>query len=917
MYNYYLFQFIGLHLTFVSTQTLYNHYQIVCNDSASNSNTSPSSSLQLMTQEGDHCLEITQGQTYHLLFENDPEDVTTFVASEFDEDIKNGNYLNMIPEPSKGDIRTIYPASNSDEVLAPPGGVTKPVPPSTPAESIVPDVSEGSNTAAIAGGVSIAVLVAAVGLFVARRRMIALEQELKDDGLESLDDDNKRSNAWSSDDDSSSSGSSSSSSSSGSSSGSESSDSTSGSSSSYYSNSGSTSGYGTSNTKDGNAPISVSASDTDSYASQSNEQSRKVRRAAANAKILNSTNVQVHDSGDSESSVDEASLVEEAALEDIDSDSDHDSHHSDDDHHEYEMNIDLTDADGLEIPHMGRRSKESSDADDSSAGSSGWNSSDGDSSSTNTESVESFDANLVDTGSSAISKNNSSETDEMEDYAYDRELLPGTINPAVNPVVQPGVSMLPVADTEDDDIDFMSNSSESSDGLVKRDDAPPMGHEIQSAIEQGDWAAVGATAAILTSQPEGDSTSASLANTTHTSEMEALVNSANWSGIVAVAARYADDASIQSGSPPSDHANASSYNQAHSISSASLETADESSAATQSESSAGPMSHVSNTTDSISVASVSSASYTGDSYTSYSGAGTSYSGTGAYTTSGSDNTSEVSREMSYPSNNKSSLGGNRSPSGANQPSLTSNIPLSTENPADKNRINAYRAEVEALIRRVVPDEIDNVDAIMIQFNGREEELIATLRGMQEKTIAQRAKAAVQRSAKKEAKTGGRIADDYTASSEEQSSVIDSTYTSSVASINDHGSIASTVDEQSITEEFADHSSHSGIESASEYSGSANEMEEGSSAYSRSEYSRSDYSQSQSASEYTNRSGLGSNGDYSESKSSDHGRRSGISSSHASKEPRDDLDNLVDSEDLHSMVDRDSEIRERAREYDLD
>lgn len=65
-------------------------------------------------------------------------------------------------------------------------------------------------------------------------------------------------------------------------------------------------------------------------------------------------------------------------------------------------------------------------------------------------------------------------------------------------------------------------------------------------------------------------------------------------------------------------------------------------------------------------------------------------------------------------------------------------------------MNEFRAEVEALVRRVVPDEIDNVDDIMVQFSGREEELIETLRSMQEKSIAQRARAAVQRSAKVEA-----------------------------------------------------------------------------------------------------------------------------------------------------------------------
>jgi hypothetical protein len=219
---------------------------------------------------------------------------------------------------------------------------------------------------------------------------------------------------------------------------------------------------------------------------------------------------------DSGSSVGSASLVEEAAIDEIDSDSDQDSHQSDEDHHQdYETNVDLTDANGLEIPQMGRRCKDSSYADDSSAGSSGWNSSVGDSSSTNTESVESFDANMVDVGSSTISKTNTSseDADEIDEYAIDRELLPG-VNPAVNPVVQPGLSMLPVDDTGDDGSDFSSDDSENSATLTKRNDTAPLGREIQSAIEQRHWSAVGATAATIASLPDEDSTNSdSMGNT--------------------------------------------------------------------------------------------------------------------------------------------------------------------------------------------------------------------------------------------------------------------------------------------------------------------------------------------------------------------------------------------------------------------
>jgi hypothetical protein len=62
-----------------------------------------------------------------------------------------------------------------------------------------------------------------------------------------------------------------------------------------------------------------------------------------------------------------------------------------------------------------------------------------------------------------------------------------------------------------------------------------------------------------------------------------------------------------------------------------------------------------------------------------------------------------------------------------------------------------RQEVEALVRRVVPEEIDNVDEMMNQFKGREEELVETLRTMQERAVAQKARAAGQRAAKAEAR----------------------------------------------------------------------------------------------------------------------------------------------------------------------
>lgn len=67
---------------------------------------------------------------------------------------------------------------------------------------------------------------------------------------------------------------------------------------------------------------------------------------------------------------------------------------------------------------------------------------------------------------------------------------------------------------------------------------------------------------------------------------------------------------------------------------------------------------------------------------------------------------------------------------------------------------------------------DNIDEMMLQFEGREEELIETLRTMQERSVAQRARAAVQKTAKLEAKAKASV------SNASASSSYASSYTSS-------------------------------------------------------------------------------------------------------------------------------------------
>eukprot|EP00816_Leptocylindrus_hargravesii_P009856 CAMPEP_0196806586 /NCGR_PEP_ID=MMETSP1362-20130617/6474_1 /TAXON_ID=163516 /ORGANISM="Leptocylindrus danicus, Strain CCMP1856" /LENGTH=911 /DNA_ID=CAMNT_0042180121 /DNA_START=487 /DNA_END=3222 /DNA_ORIENTATION=- len=82
--------------------------------------------------------------------------------------------------------------------------------------------------------------------------------------------------------------------------------------------------------------------------------------------------------------------------------------------------------------------------------------------------------------------------------------------------------------------------------------------------------------------------------------------------------------------------------------------------------------------------------------------------------------------------------------------FTVNASLGSETPSNLKKRAEIRAEVDDLVRKVVPDEAENIDEMMRQFYGREEELLETLRSMQERAIAQRQRWASQKSAKREA-----------------------------------------------------------------------------------------------------------------------------------------------------------------------
>jgi hypothetical protein len=125
-----------------------------------------------------------------------------------------------------------------------------------------------------------------------------------------------------------------------------------------------------------------------------------------------------------------------------------------------------------------------------------------------------------------------------------------------------------------------------------------------------------------------------------------------------------------------------------------------------------------------------------------------------------------SQSQSSKGSKSRSIGGESSGSGAGRSAFTSHTGDSAGSGTGRSAITSHtggttisqakkraeiRDEVEALVRRVVPEEVDNIDEMMAQFQGREEELVETLRTMQERAVAQKARLAGQKQAKREAK----------------------------------------------------------------------------------------------------------------------------------------------------------------------
>jgi len=528
----------------------------------------------------------------------------------------------------------------------------------------------------------------------------------------------------------------------------------------------------------------------------------------------------------------------------------------------YRANVDLMDQDSNQGSNQGSNHGKSNGTsatpteDDSSAGSSGWDSEDGDSS-VDTGSVDSYDPNTIrsgDLGSSVLSS-------EDGDSTLDQDQLAGMVNPAVNPVVQRGVTMLPIDEVQrEDDIDstLISDGTGSTSDIGGRRDQSPMGGDIQEAIEKGDWAAVGATAAILASDSSGASSveegdnetrdssgggAVSIASTTDEDDMRAaeidqLVENGNWDGVVAVAARYADEAEEaddQLGRPLSTHVEVGSKSSGSKSTVSGVWTND----SVRSDGSGGSVS--------VETADASSAhsNTTGDSMS---------HSTFSVDTSMDESKSEGASTISGTTPPDTSTMGSSITSSYVSGGLTQSMvsAVSSDDQQEKRQMNAYRAEVEALVRRVVPDEIDNVDDIMVQFSGREEELIETLRAMQEKSIAQRARAAVQRSAKKEAGRTGRD----TMHDESSEDLGQSMTTDGGQSMTTDGGQSATTDGQtrsgsergdSTTEQFTeadDYSTSSGSSGNGTMSSYSSGLSDSRSGVTGSEYSESQYGESQ-------------------------------------------------------------------------
>jgi len=73
---------------------------------------------------------------------------------------------------------------------------------------------------------------------------------------------------------------------------------------------------------------------------------------------------------------------------------------------------------------------------------------------------------------------------------------------------------------------------------------------------------------------------------------------------------------------------------------------------------------------------------------------------------------------------------------APQPSLVSSLGSSGRDIGDIGDILDIVTEIAELVEKVAPDELENLDEMLLQFGGREEDLVKTLRGMRDEKEGQ-------------------------------------------------------------------------------------------------------------------------------------------------------------------------------------
>ena len=115
-----------------------------------------------------------------------------------------------------------------------------------------------------------------------------------------------------------------------------------------------------------------------------------------------------------------------------------------------------------------------------------------------------------------------------------------------------------------------------------------------------------------------------------------------------------------------------------------------------------------------------------------------------------DRSESASRASSSDVNSSASGSVASSASNSNSAGVTAGA-TSTSGSGSARKLDEIRKEVDELVRQVVPEEQDNVDEMMLQFQGREEELVETLRSMQERQVVQKARIEGQKKAKRDAR----------------------------------------------------------------------------------------------------------------------------------------------------------------------